>query len=70
MIGLRTWAILNIIPANRKTTMPTSVLKIQKTSGGFGNLYINDWKEKRKRIRMSILYLLFYDLYGLDRDPT
>ena len=46
--------------------MLTNALKRQKTSGGLGNLYVNDQKNGKKRIEMGILYLVsshFQKLY-------
>ena len=40
--------------------MPINTLKSQKTNGGFGNLHINYWKEKRE-IKISTLYLISYN---------
>ncbi len=42
--------------------MSISVPKSQKTSGGLDNFYVNDWKEKGGRIRMSTLYLVSRNL--------
>ena len=47
--------------------MQTSALKSQKTSGGLGNLYGNDW-EKGGRIRMITLYLVARHFQRSDRD--
>ncbi len=41
--------------------MQTSAQKSQKTSGGLGNLYVDNWQENGERsgkIRMSILHLV------------
>ncbi len=54
----KTWATLGTIPISKKITMPISILNNQKTCDGLGNLLINDWKEKRRRIGMSILHLV------------
>ena len=46
--------------------MPTSVLKSQKTSNSLGKLYINNWKENRRKIRTNTLYLTYYNFQKLD----
>ena len=48
--------------------MQISVLTSQKTSGGLGNLYVGDWKERK--IRASTLYLVSHYFQGLDRGPV
>lgn len=50
--------------------MLTSVPKSHKTSGNLDKLYIDNWQEIRGRIGMGTLYLVFYDLQGLDKGPT
>lgn len=42
--------------------------KIQKNSGGFGNLHINAWHENGGKIGIGTLYLVFHDPQRLDRD--
>ncbi len=53
--------------------MQTSVQKSQKTSGGLGNFYVNDWQENGGRIRRigtSTLYLVFRHLQRSDWGPA
>ena len=45
------------------TTMPTNISKSQKINGSLGNLYVNNWQENGRRIRMNIWYLVFYGLH-------
>lgn len=66
---LRIWAILSAISISRKITILKNVLKSQNTSDGLSNLYVKDWKEKR-RIRIGTLYLISYDLQEADRGPV
>ncbi len=51
--------MLSTIPARKKITIQTSALKSKKTSGGLGNLHVDDWENQRKRIGISILHLVF-----------
>ena len=38
--------------------MLINILKSEKTIGGFGNLYVNNKKENRGRIRIDCLHLV------------
>lgn len=67
---LKIWTRLSVIPISRKVTMPTSIIRSQKTSGGLGKLYVNNSKEKERRIETETLYLVFHNLQGLDKDLT
>ncbi len=60
--------ILSIIPVNKNITMLTSILKSQKTSYGLGNFYVNNWKEKGRKIRMAILHLIFHNFQRLNKN--
>lgn len=52
----KTWAISNTISKNKKATMPTNIVRKEKTSSILGNFYINDWKNREKRIAIGTLY--------------
>ena len=39
--------MLNIIPQSKKVIMQINALKSQKTSGGLGDLYINEKTEEK-----------------------
>ncbi len=41
--------------------MLTSLPKSQKTSGGLGDLYVNNWQENGGIIEMNILYSISRD---------
>ena len=56
----------NAILANKKVTMQISVTKSQKTSGGLGNLYVNDLQENGKRIKTNTLFWVSRYLQRLD----
>ncbi len=49
--------------------MQTSAQKSQKTSGGLGNLYVDDWQENGGRMGMDTLHLVFRHLQRLDWGP-
>ena len=46
--------------------MQVNAPKNQKTSGGFGDLYVNDWQENREKIGIGTLYLIFRHLQWSD----
>ncbi len=50
--------------------MPPSVQTTQKTSGGLGNLYVDDWQENGGRTRAGTLHLVSRYFQGLDRGPA
>ena len=50
--------------------MLTNAPKSHKTNGSLGNLYINNWQENKRRIRMGNLYLIFYNFQRSNKDPT
>lgn len=66
-IKLITWAISSIVLISKKVTMPTTVLKSQKTSSCFSNLHVNDWKEKRRKIGIGTVYLISCDFQRPDK---
>ncbi len=70
MIKPETWAILSATSVNKKATIPTTILKSQEISDAFGNLYVNNWKENRRRIGIDTLNLLSRHLQRLDRGFT
>ncbi len=65
-IKSRTLAISSATLASRKAIMPTSFSKSQKTSGGLGDLYVDDWKENKRRIGIGTLYLILHHLQRLN----
>lgn len=69
-IRLRTSAISNIILANKKVTMPISVLKSQKTSNGLGDFYVDDCQENGGKIRIDTLYLVSHNLQKSNQYPA
>lgn len=50
--------------------MPTSVLKSQKSSSDLNYPYVNDQKEKRRRIGTSILHLISHNFQKPNKDST
>lgn len=50
--------------------MLISALKSLKTSGGLGNLYVDDWKENGRRIETNTLHLVFCNFQSSDRGLT
>ncbi len=50
--------------------MQTSTEKSQKTSGGLGNLYVDDWQENRGTIGIGTLHLVSRYLQKLDQGPV
>ena len=48
--------MLSVILANIKVTTQAGVSKSQKTSGNLGDLWVDDWQEKRGRIGTDTLY--------------
>lgn len=58
----KTWATSSVTPTSRKATMLTSVSKSEKASGSLGKLYVNDWKENRRKIWIDILHLISHNV--------
>ncbi len=56
----------SVIPASKKVTIWTSILKSQKTSDDFGNLHVNDGEDGGKRIEIDTLHLVSRHLQGSD----
>lgn len=60
---------MSITIASKKITMPTSVLRSQKFCDSLGNLQVNN-REKRGKIEMDILYLVFLDIQRSNKGLT
>lgn len=65
----RTSATSNAIPANKRVTMRTSDLKIEKTSCRLDKLHIDDCQENREA-RMDTLYPVSRNLQGSDQGTS
>ena len=66
----KTLAISNITSISRRVTMPINTPKSQKTSGSFGNFYIDNWQKNRKKSRLNTLYLLSHNFQRSDKGFT
>ncbi len=59
-----------VTPVTKRVTMLPYAKISQKTSGGFGNLYIDDKQENGGRIGIGILYSVSHHLQKSDRVPA
>ena len=48
----------NTTPANKKIIMQTNALKSQKTNGGLGDFYVDDWEKGEKLQWVSCIWYL------------